>query len=65
VRLHRLAGSGGSYGFLDLSSLAREGQHWLSRFPSSGEADQLATIVERMSEVVAREEGGLKRRAME
>jgi hypothetical protein len=62
VRLHRLAGSGGSYGFLDLSSLAREGQHWLNRFPSPGEADQLATIVERMAEVVAREEGELRRR---
>ncbi len=65
VRLHRLAGSGGSYGFLDLSSLAREGQHWLSRLPSPGEADQLATIVDRMAEVVAREETELKRRRVE
>ncbi len=62
VRLHRMAGSGGSYGFLDLSSLAREGQHWLARYPSPGEADQLGAIIDRMAEVVAREEAELKKR---
>ena len=56
VRLHRLAGSGGSYGFLDLSSLAREGQHWLTRFPAPGDADQLEAIVDRMAKAV--EEAG-------
>jgi HPt (histidine-containing phosphotransfer) domain-containing protein len=56
VRLHRLAGSGGSYGFSDLSSIAREAQQWLARFPSPGEADQLEMMVDRMEEAV--EEAG-------
>jgi HPt (histidine-containing phosphotransfer) domain-containing protein len=56
VRLHRLAGSAGSYGLLDLSSLAREAERWLARFPAPGEADQLETIVDRMAKAV--EEAG-------
>lgn len=53
VRLHRLAGSAGSYGFPDLGSIAREAQHWLSRFPAPGEADQLEAMVNRMAKAVA------------
>jgi diguanylate cyclase (GGDEF)-like protein len=53
TRLHRLAGSGGSYGFLDLSSIAREAEHWLARNPPSGEAEQLAAIVDRLARAVA------------
>lgn len=56
IRLHRLAGSGGSYGFLDLSSLAREAERWLARFPAPGEADQLEAMVDRMGKAV--EEAG-------
>lgn len=56
VRLHRLAGSGGSYGFLELSSLAREAERWLARFPAPGEADQLETMVDRMAKTVAEAE---------
>lgn len=52
IRLHRLAGSGGSYGFLELSSIAREAEHWLARNPPSGEADQLAAIVDRLATAV-------------
>ena len=29
VRFHRLAGSGGSYGFPDISTISREAEHWL------------------------------------
>jgi diguanylate cyclase (GGDEF)-like protein len=53
TRLHRLAGSGGSYGFLELSSLAREAEHWLARNPPSGEADQLAAILDRLATAVS------------
>jgi HPt (histidine-containing phosphotransfer) domain-containing protein len=56
VRLHRLAGSAGSYGLQDLSSIAREAERWLARFPKAGDADQLETIVDRMAKVV--EEAG-------
>jgi HPt (histidine-containing phosphotransfer) domain-containing protein len=56
VRLHRLAGSGGSYGFGDLSSVAREAQQWLARRPAPDEADQLEVLVDRMAKAV--EEAG-------
>ena len=36
-RLHRLAGSGGSYGFSELSAIAREGERWLAAYASSKE----------------------------
>jgi len=52
-RLHRLAGSGGSYGLLEVSSIAREAEHWLSRNPSPGDAEQLAAIVDRLARAVA------------
>ena len=52
TRLHRLAGSGGSYGFLELSSIAREAEHWLARDPPSAEASQLAAIVDRLAKAV-------------
>jgi diguanylate cyclase (GGDEF)-like protein len=51
-RLHRLAGAGGSYGFLELSSLAREAEHWLARNPPPGDAGQLAAIVDRLARAV-------------
>lgn len=53
VRLHRLAGSGGSYGFVDLSSIARDAERWLAGHPSSAEADQLEAIVERLARASA------------
>ena len=52
TRLHRLAGSGGSYGFLELSSIAREAERWLAGNPPPGEADQLAALVDRLARAV-------------
>ncbi|MEP7228579.1 MAG: diguanylate cyclase [Gemmatimonadales bacterium] len=52
VRLHRLAGTGGSYGFLEFSSIAREAEHWLARNPPPGDADQLAAIVDRLARAI-------------
>jgi HPt (histidine-containing phosphotransfer) domain-containing protein len=53
IRLHRLAGSGGSYGFVDLSSIAREAERWLAAHPAAAEADQLEALVERLARAVA------------
>jgi chemotaxis protein histidine kinase CheA len=51
VRLHRLAGSGGSYGFLQLSSLAREAERWLADNAADvREAGELELILNRLSE---------------
>jgi len=47
-RLHQLAGSGGSYGFPAISTIAREAEQWLLGAPPPG------AIVSRMEEAVAR-----------
>ncbi len=53
IRLHRLAGSGGSYGFVDLSSIAREAERWLAAQPERADADELEALVERLVRAVA------------
>jgi HPt (histidine-containing phosphotransfer) domain-containing protein len=61
VRLHRLAGSGGSYGFVQLSSLAREAERWLTANVGVSETDELELILTRLSEAATeaqREVGG-------
>ena len=54
TRLHRLAGSGGSFGFLDLSSIAREGEHYLGSNPGLQDSNGLALILDRLEEAVRR-----------
>ncbi len=54
VRLHRLAGSAGSYRFPELSSLAREAERWTAQFPGGSDVAPLEQIVDRMAEFVAR-----------
>ena len=49
ARLHRLAGSGGSFGFSELSAIAREGERWLAAHPGSSDTAQLAPFVERLA----------------
>lgn len=49
VRLHRLAGSGGSYGFVHLSSIAREAERWLASHAPEAQVEQLEAIVERLA----------------
>ena len=50
VRLHRLAGSGGSYGFPDISAIARSTEQWLAEHPGPDQEglarlrDAIATI---------------------
>ncbi|MEO8031664.1 MAG: diguanylate cyclase [Gemmatimonadota bacterium] len=52
-RFHRLAGSGGSYGFDDISVISQEVEQWLRRedvvAPSQGLETRLSTAVERLS----------------
>jgi len=55
VRLHRLAGSGGSYGFAQLSALAREAEHWLAGKSGPAAANQLAEMIESLADAVAEE----------
>jgi diguanylate cyclase (GGDEF)-like protein len=52
-RFHRLAGSGGSYGFPDISDIAREAEQWLStESPPAGAetAARLERLVDRLAE---------------
>jgi diguanylate cyclase (GGDEF)-like protein len=52
-RLHRLAGSGGSYGFPEISDLARSGERWLkTEPPAPGEpaAVKLDDLVDRLAD---------------
>ena len=48
VRLHRLAGSGGSYGFVELSSIAREAERWLAD-PKPPDVCELEGIIDRLA----------------
>ena len=54
-KLHRLAGSGGSYGFPEVSAIAREAELWLAGKPPAGE------IVARIQDAVARLEAEFER----
>src|SRR5215210_5274849 len=58
ARLHRLAGSGGSFGFLELSAIAREGESWLVSNPAL-EADGLWPIVDRLRDASQKAEAQL------
>lgn len=62
VRLHRLAGSGGSYGFVHLSSIAREAESCLASAGSPAGLDQLEQIVERLARAADEAEVEMKRR---
>jgi HPt (histidine-containing phosphotransfer) domain-containing protein len=54
VRLHRLAGSGGSYGFVQISSLAREAERWLIANAGLRESDGLELILNRLNEAATK-----------
>jgi diguanylate cyclase (GGDEF)-like protein len=59
ARLHRLAGSGGSYGFQDLSRIAREAERGLADLPSAGDAVALDALMERLTAAVGSAEAEL------
>jgi diguanylate cyclase (GGDEF)-like protein len=54
ARLHRLAGSGGSFGFLDLTAIAREAEQYLASNPALQDSNGLAAILDRLEEAVQR-----------
>lgn len=49
TRFHRLAGSGGSYGFPEIGVVAREMEQWMVTRPAPGEAPRLDDAVERLA----------------
>ena len=57
---HRLAGSGGSYGFPAISALARETEQWLRTGPSPAGAPRLDAVVTRLEEMVEKAAEGLE-----
>ncbi|MGH7527243.1 MAG: diguanylate cyclase [Gemmatimonadales bacterium] len=65
IRLHRLAGSGGSHGFPEVSEIAREMERWIVTGPAPGEAGRLDRAVERLGEVHRRVQAQLRPKADE
>jgi diguanylate cyclase (GGDEF)-like protein len=51
VRFHRLAGSGGSYGFPELGAVARELEHWVAGAPPASEASRLVAGFLRLAAI--------------
>jgi diguanylate cyclase (GGDEF)-like protein len=64
-RLHRLAGSGGSFGFADLSAIAREGERWLLDHPAASQVTALSSIVDRLAAAVREADAQLTESAAE
>jgi diguanylate cyclase (GGDEF)-like protein len=58
-RLHRLVGSGGSFGFHELSAIAREGERRLATNPSKVDTGGLRSMVERLAVAVRNAEAQL------
>jgi diguanylate cyclase (GGDEF)-like protein len=64
ARLHRLAGSGGSFGFLDLSAIAREAERHLVSTSGLLDPGELALILDRLEDAVRRADGELASAAL-
>ena len=62
TRFHRLVGSGGSYGFPEISSAAREAERWLAGAtpPGPGDADALDDLVDRIAVLFSEAESTLR-----
>jgi len=54
TRFHRLAGSGGSYGFPEISEVARATEHWLATSPPASEATKVDEAIDRLATIVQR-----------
>jgi diguanylate cyclase (GGDEF)-like protein len=65
TRFHRLVGSGGSYGFPEISSAAREAERWIAGEspPGPGDADALDDAVDRIAVLFAEAEAALRAEA--
>ncbi len=62
TRFHRLVGSGGSYGFPEISSAAREAERWLADAvpPGPDGADALDDLVDRLAVLFSEAEATLR-----
>ena len=60
TRFHRLAGSGGSYGFPAITTVARDAEQWLRLGPSPSETPRLDAAVTRLEEIVGEAAKGLE-----
>jgi diguanylate cyclase (GGDEF)-like protein len=49
MRFHRLAGSGGSYGFPEISQIAREQEQWIATGPRSTDSARLDEAMEQLA----------------
>jgi len=58
-RFHRLAATGGSYGFPDISVVAREMEQWMATKPAPGEAPRLDAAVDRLAALFRQAQAGL------
>lgn len=52
TNFHRLAGSGGSYGFPEISEIARTAEHFVATTPLPAQADTLEDAVHRLESVL-------------
>jgi HPt (histidine-containing phosphotransfer) domain-containing protein len=53
THFHRLAGSGGSYGFPEISTIAKEAELWIATGPTPDNAavDRLGGTIQRLEEI--------------
>jgi diguanylate cyclase (GGDEF)-like protein len=54
ARFHRLAGSGGSYGFPEIREVARATELWLATDPPASEAGRVDAAIERLAAILHR-----------
>lgn len=54
THFHQLAGSGGSYGFPEISSIAREAERLMAADPAASDATRLEDAVHRLAQVARR-----------
>jgi len=59
TRFHRLAGAGGSYGFPEISMVAREMEQWMATKPAPGESPRLDAAVDRLAALFRQAQAGL------
>src|SRR5690348_8610451 len=59
TRFHRLAGSGGSHGFPEISIVAREMEQWMATKPAPGESPRLDAAVDRLAALFRRAQAAL------
>jgi HPt (histidine-containing phosphotransfer) domain-containing protein len=53
THFHRLAGSGGSYGFPEISTIAKDAELWIATGPTPDNAavDRLGATIQRLEEI--------------